>query len=1016
MKNYLDFLKLKRQVPLEGLKDLSRFAATEGIVLLKNEDALPLSNKINVFGRIQLDYYKSGTGSGGLVNVSCVTSIIEALKESPYVTINETLLSVYQDWQKDHPFNAGLGRWATEPWSQTEMALSEEVLLQAQAFSNQAVIIIGRTAGEDKDNTLDQGSYYLSEFEEQMLEKVSNAFAKTTVVLNVGNPIDMSFLDKYQISACLYVWHGGEEGGRAVSDVLTGVYTPSGKLPMTIAKKIEDHYAHKNFGNAKENYYEEDIYVGYRYFETFNQKAVRFPFGSGLSYSRFEYEVKKADVDNFSFEVDVKNLGPFKAKEIVFIFIEAPNGLLGKPTLTLVGFQKTPLLDVNQTERLYFEFNKYDFASYDELGLTGFPSSYVLEKGIYHIHISKNIRDVIKTYSFNSIENECIFKAKEALRPVKSYNRLKAVFENGIRVPKLEKTPVRTIDLDKRILEQLGVTHENTCIQKRTLFDVYQKRVTLEAFISQLSDEELAQLTRGEGMSGPKVTPGTASAFGGVSEGLKHYGFPIACCADGPSGIRMDSGFLATSLPNGTLLAASFNETLVEALYYALGLELRNYNIDVLLGPGINIQRHPLCGRNFEYFSEDPFVTGHIAKSVIRGLKKAGVSGTLKHLAANNQESFRTKVDSVVSERALREIYLRGFEIAIKEGKAQSIMTAYNPVNGIWSASNYDLNTTIIRDEFGFKGIIMTDWWASMNDENETESMSNTKAMIRAQNDLYMVTTDATLNSNNDNTLESLKNQTLMRAQLQKVGKNIAQFLTETDAFRRLYGLEFTPLKTHFYLPYLDSVKINGKHLDTFDPKIGHYVLDVKNHFTVDFKASKGDLVTLKKSANSVLLTVFNHREQNTYLFTNIKREIAIDNQDYGILDNDKLIFISDDPKDHAKLQFDKLLYLNDQISINDTQIKLDKDGIVSFGLEVKSYGKYIFEFEISSPDDRLAQIPFSVLVDKMYKSTITTHGTLGNKQTVNPFILLEEGKHLCSFKAHKSGLMIHSILVSKHP
>src|SRR5699024_7636431 len=270
------------------------------------------------------------------------------------------------------------------------------------------------------------------------------------------------------------------------------------------------------------------------------------------------------------------------------------------------------------------------------------------------------------------------------------------------------------------------------------------------------SKEDLFHIVRGEGMSSPKVTPGIAGAFGGITEELKQLGILVAGCADGPSGIRMDSGTSAFSIPNGTALSCSFNEELSRELFEFMGLELRKNRIDSLLGPGINIHRNPLNGRNFEYFSEDPLLTGKMTVAQLKGMAKYDVTGTIKHFSCNNQEHSRNYANAILSERALREIYLKGFEMAVKEGNASSIMTSYGPINGLWTASNYDLLTTILREEWGFDGIVMTDWWAKGNDEGETGSRKNISAMIRSQNDLYMVTRDAKLHAIDTNAAEEL--------------------------------------------------------------------------------------------------------------------------------------------------------------------------------------------------------------------------------------------------------------------
>jgi beta-glucosidase len=311
----------------------------------------------------------------------------------------------------------------------------------------------------------------------------------------------------------------------------------------------------------------------------------------------------------------------------------------------------------------------------------------------------------------------------------------------------------------------------------------------LADFIAQLTDHELATMVRGEGVGHPEVMEGTTSAFGSVSESLIGYGIPLACTADGPSGIRLDGGHLATLMPIGTLLAASFNDELVAELYTYEGRECYGYDIDTLLGPGMNLHRNPRNGRNFEYYSEDPLLTGRMAAAAVMGLEAGGCPGTIKHFACNNQEINRRNADSVVSERALREIYLRGFEIAVKEGKARSVMTSYNPLNGHWTASNYDLITTILRGEWGFSGIVMTDWWAAMNNVEEGGEAAETKLrdMVRAGNDLYMPVNNygAEINSAGDDIEESLENGSLTVGELQDRAKYILTFLMKSKAMDR---------------------------------------------------------------------------------------------------------------------------------------------------------------------------------------------------------------------------------------
>ena len=377
----------------------------------------------------------------------------------------------------------------------------------------------------------------------------------------------------------------------------------------------------------------------------------------------------------------------------------------------------------------------------------------------------------------------------EAMAPVEAFERMKAVpGEDGTLKPGYEAAPLRTVDPIERMKENRMEPITYTGDKGYKLGDVLDKKVTMEEFVAQLSDEDLICIFRGEGMCSPKVTPGTAAAFGGLTPELQEFGIPAACCTDGPSGLRFDCGTRAFSMPNGTLLGCTFDLPLVEDLYEMAGREMRQNRVDALLGPGMNIHRNPLNGRNFEDISEDPYLTGWISAVQILGMEKSDVTGTIKHFATNNQEHRRHFVESVVSERALREIYLRGFEIAVKEGHARSIMTSYNPLNGYWTASNYDLVTTILRGQWCYTGIVMSDWWAEGNDRDGAGSTKHVAAMVRAQNDVFMVVTDPEHNSGSDDLAVALTEGRLIRGELQRSAANICRFLLQTPAFRRSIG------------------------------------------------------------------------------------------------------------------------------------------------------------------------------------------------------------------------------------
>lgn len=806
-------------IPLEGFAELARKVSAEGAVLLENHgEVLPVKKgeTVSIFGRCQIDYYRSGTGSGGAVNVAYTTNLLGSMRKADGILVNETLASIYETWREAHPFDNGGGGWAMEPWHQAEMPLTDEIVEAASKQSDKALIVIGRTAGEDQDNAIESGSYLLTPEEKEMLTLVTRYFSKTAVILNVPNLIDMSFVSDasyvHPIGAVIYAWQGGQEGGNGIADVITGVVTPSGKLTDTIASSIEDYPSTKNYGNPKQNLYEEDIYVGYRYFETFAPDKVLYEFGYGISYTTFSVTDLSASLSSDNEEcvlahkmvtvtATVTNTGDiYSGKEVVQVYYEAPQGRLGKPVRQLAGFAKTSLLAPQESETVTITFPLSSMASYDDSGVTGHPYCYVLEEGAYRLFAGNSVRNTTlvpitsgsESFDFLSLNEATIVEELEqALAPTENFKRLRP----GTRRPDgsyeetFEEVPRMQYSLGERIQSRLPEALPITGNLGISLKDVANGTASLASFVAQLNEEELATIVRGEGMCSTKVTPGTASCFGGVGDSLFSYGIPLGCCADGPSGIRMEGGLKATQLPIGTLQAATWNPALIEELYVMEGKELLRNEIDSLLGPGLNIRRNPLNGRNFEYFSEDPFVTGTFTSATVRGIHKGGATATMKHFAGNNQESNRSVVNSVISERALREIYLKAFEMGVREGGARSIMTSYNPVNGHWCASNYDLCTTILRKEWGFEGIVMTDWWAKMNscvDGGEADR-TYTNFMVRAGNDLYMVVNNdgAELNASNDNTLASLANGTLTIGELQRSAKNICNFLMQAPVFGR---------------------------------------------------------------------------------------------------------------------------------------------------------------------------------------------------------------------------------------
>ena len=771
--------------------DTAAKMVSEGIVMLKNDNnALPLDTdkEVAVFGRIQFHYYKSGTGSGGMVNVTKVVNILDVLIDNG-AKVNEKLLDTYRKWDKENPFDLGEG-WGGEPWSQKEMPLDEGFVKETAKSCETAIVIIGRTAGEEQDNRLEAGSYLLSDDEIAMLTVVREHFKKVVLLLNVGNIIDMTDINRIAPDAVLYVWQGGMTGGKGTADVLTGKVSPSGKLPDTIAYKASDYPSDANFGREKSrDIYAEDIYVGYRYFETFAKEKVLYPFGFGLSYTEFEIKTEKAEITEGAVKLSVlvKNIGSYKGKEVIEVYCEAPQGKLGKAARVLCGFEKTRELAPQEEQVVEIAVDISKFASYDDSGVTGNKSCYVLEAGEYKFYVGSDVRSAEYACSFEQGEDLVTERLTQSLAPVESFERIKPVCEGGAFSIGREAVPVSEVDESARRLEKLPKEIAYTGDKGIKLWDVKNGKNTMDEFIAQLSDYDLSCIIRGEGMGSPRVTAGTASAFGGVSENLNGFGIPAGCCSDGPSGMRLDCGTKAFSLPNGTMIASSFNKELTRGLFTFMGLEMAANKVDCLLGPGMNIHRHPLNGRNFEYFSEDPFLTGKMAAAELKGMAGAWVTGTIKHFCANNRETNRHFIDSVVSERALREIYLKGFEIAVKEGGASSVMTTYGIVNGLWTAGNFDLNTVILREEWGFKGFTMTDWWANINVRGKEPDKTDFAAMARAQNDVYMVCPDG--EKNDDNTLAALENGGIERCELQRNAANICGFLLHTNALKRAEGI-----------------------------------------------------------------------------------------------------------------------------------------------------------------------------------------------------------------------------------
>ncbi len=711
---------------------LSKEAAKEGMVLLKNEEGtLPLKKgvKVALFGKASIDYVKGGGGSGD-VTVSYTRNLYDGFLtlEGKAVVFDE-LAQFYKNNVQDQ-YGAG-----KQPGMTEEPEVPEALLQKARAFTDTAIISICRFSGEGWDR--DSKDFQLTAEEKTMVHKVKSTFPQVIVVLNVGGIVDTEwFREDDQIQAVLLAWQGGMEGGLAAAELLMGMGNPSGKLSDTFAKKLEDYPSWENFHESDDYVdYTDDIYVGYRYFETIPAAAekVSFPFGFGLSYTTFSVAVDGMEKKGEKFQVraEVCNTGSIAGKEVVQVYFAAPQGRLGKAAKSLIAFGKTRLLQPGETQTIVLTFDMSSMASYDDLGKIA-KSAYVLEKGAYHFYVGTSVRDTVETdYVFSLDEDVIVEQLSAKLAPVQLKKRM---LSDG----SYEALPAGVpVDTDANVLEPINmwdldgftpvVRFRDHYVlwkpdqSKRKLEEVAEGVLSMADFLKQLSDEALADLLGGQ------PNTGVANTFGYGN--LPEYGVPSVMTADGPAGLRIlpECDVHTTAWPCATMLACTWNPELAERVGAAGGMEVKENNIGVWLTPAVNIHRSPMCGRNFEYYSEDPLLTGKMAAAMVVGIQSNHVAATVKHFALNNKEGNRKNSDSRASERAIREIYLKAFEIIVKEAKPWSIMSSYNIVNGHRASENRELLEGILREEWGFEGMVTTDWWTGGEHYKEVKAGNDVK-------------------------------------------------------------------------------------------------------------------------------------------------------------------------------------------------------------------------------------------------------------------------------------------------
>lgn len=753
---------------------LVRNAAGECMVLLKNDKALPIEEKgkIALYGSGARHTIKGGTGSGD-VNSRNTVSIEQGFLNAGFEIATKAWLDKqddvfakarhdYDTWAKAESESTGLPETAFilgKPFKEPEPALVEDEDL-CQNEAKYAVYVISRNSGEGTDRFYKEGDYLLFPHELSSIEKIAKTYEKTVVILNIGGVMDLTRLNSIPgVDALLLMTQLGSDGGDALLDVLTGAVTPSGKTTNTWPKDYWDIPSSKDFshnGSIHDEMYTDGIYVGYRYFDTF-KKEVEYCFGYGLSYTSFEIKAESIETlaDIVTLDVNVKNTGKtYAGREVVQLYVSPPTGTIDKPLKTLAAFKKTSLLLPGECEDIKLTFSIRDVASYSEE-----KAGWVLEAGDYLVLVG-NSSDAAGVVAKVKLDRDVLtLKTKNLFNLDTDLNEIKLAARPELTLPK--RVLKATIDSSKILTKVVRYQDKREEIKgeksgKLTLKDVFDGKCTIEELVATLSVEEMATLCVGSFAKGSVSALGDASVSvpgaAGETVALKNQAIKSLILADGPAGLRLIPHFLVTkdgavitggsglggdnedfpkdldrtntkeyyqyctAIPIGWALAQSWNEEMVTELGNMIGYEMEQFHVDLWLAPAMNIHRNPLCGRNFEYYSEDPLLAGKMASAMTKGVQKhKGKGSTIKHFAANNQEDNRMFLNAHISERTLREIYLKSFEIAVKESQPLSIMTSYNLINGIHSACNKDLIQHMARDEWGFKGFVMTDWLTSQD-------------------------------------------------------------------------------------------------------------------------------------------------------------------------------------------------------------------------------------------------------------------------------------------------------------
>lgn len=815
-------------------RQLARRAAAEGFVLLKNEGhLLPLKkgSRIGLYGAGAIKTIKGGTGSGDVNERDCV-SIYQGMLNAGYEVTSKGWLDAYTDlytqarldWREEvynkmPEFNNNFFlAYSTTQFQVPCGAPIDEAKAKADG-ADAAVFVLSRVAGENADRHDTEGDYYITAEEKALLAQVSGCYQDVILVINTGGLIDLAFTEEFSnIRAVLQFMQAGQEGGNAFADVICGDVTPSGKMTDTWALDYNDYpnasYFSFKSGNVYKEEYKEGIYVGYRYFDTFDV-TVRYSFGYGLSYTEFEIRPGKIAVHGVGTEkpsvsvgVEIKNIGDaYAGKEVVQIYVSCPQSKMAKEFRRLAGFGKTDLLQPGQSRHMEIDFALEQLASYSEE-----QAAWVLESGIYGIWLGNSLRDAVLVGSLmldaDAVLTQCehICERKENMDElVPDADKMKEKAAAWMR--EAENLPRAEIRASEIVTRTVAYSDIPDALPGKA------GEITEGLSLDQLVDFATGDIAKGQGSalgSAGQTVPGAAAETVCTAK-ADPWNVASIVLADGPAGLRLnktyqvvngeivrgdfleslEGGFFApekekkgttyyqycTAIPVGTLLAQTWNLDLMKEVGEMIGREMTLFEVTLWLAPGMNIHRNPLCGRNFEYYSEDPLLTGMMASAITLGVQAMpGCGTTIKHFACNNQEDNRMGSDSVLSERTLREIYLKGFEIAVKNAQPMSIMTSYNMINGVHAANCYDTCTKAARDEWGFKGAIMTDWTTTTD---SAAGECNAAGCMRAGNDMVMPGDSA----DHENIRKELDKGTLDIRELKRCVRNTINIVLQSNQY-----------------------------------------------------------------------------------------------------------------------------------------------------------------------------------------------------------------------------------------